>query len=599
MIMKLKYITPGFLVMCLLQFSCSEKFLEPEPLSFLSPGETYVSKDGFESALYSMRKNLILDSHGAQSNSHMLGETQASDVGINTFFPDLRIYMRPTNNNLYTTTFQVMYRYIKEANVVISRIDNLKGATETEKNEILSEALFHRSYWYLRLVNSWGDIPWVGTEVSGAKLDFNTYTRWAILNKLQKDMEFAVENMTASKLTPGRPNKYAGYMLLSKIYLSNLEFDKAIDACNKVFEGGYALMRNRFGIDAGVANANVMWDLHRRENKNIAANTENILAVVDRYGAPTAAMIFQTYTGGTTTLTGVSTMRFYNCTWWHSLARDSQGKRPTLDQGPIYRYLGRGNPDCPMMEWTAYDAWNYGGQTWKNTTDFRRADTCWYDKHEILSNNPASVDFGKPVKTKYLANLEDSNLVFYANWCMKTWNKTDNEAAVPLGGDADWYVFRLAETYLNRAEAYFWKGDLVNAANDINAVRLRANALPITPAEVTLDFIFDERVRELWIEEKRHNELVRASFIEAKLNKDGYTLANFHEKNWARDRVYRRNHWMIQGIKYTGQVAYWEPYHTLWPIPDQVISANTGAVINQNYGYPGYERNVAPLESIE
>jgi len=61
-------------------------------------------------------------------------------------------------------------------------------------------------------------------------------------------------------------------------------------------------------------------------------------------------------------------------------------------------------------------------------------------------------------------------------------------------------------------------------------VRERAQALPITAGEVTLDFIFDERARELFIEEKRHNELVRVSYILAKLNRDGYTLANFENQ---------------------------------------------------------------------
>ena len=28
------------------------------------------------------------------------------------------------------------------------------------------------------------------------------------------------------------------------------------------------------------------------------------------------------------------------------------------------------------------------------------------------------------------------------------------------GGHTDWYIFRIAETYLLSAEAYFWKGDL-------------------------------------------------------------------------------------------------------------------------------------------
>jgi starch-binding outer membrane protein, SusD/RagB family len=601
--MKRKNIAPWLLIVCfLLQISCSENFLKPEPLSFLSPENIFTTKAGFEAALISMRKNLTMDSHGQQGTSHMVAETQSSDIGVAVFAIDYRQFMLPTNNNLWTTMFQTIYRYIREANVVISRIDKGKWASDAEKNEVLAEAYWFRSYWYYRLVNSWGDVPYVDKEVTDVKLDYKTYSRWAILKKIQTDMEFAVQWMSPVKAL-AKPNKYAAYHLLSKIYLANLEFDKAIDACNQVINGPYSLMTNRFGIDKSIAKCNVMWDLHRRENKNLPENTENILAVVNRYEAPTASKQFSIFgTSGnltTTTNPGVSTMRFYNSTWWHSLARDSEGKRPTLDQGPQYNYLGRGNPDCPMVDWMAYGAWIYGAQTFKNTTDLRRADTCWTDKSEIVSNNPASKDFGKAVNPKFLATMVDSNTVFFAMWCMKTWNKQDNATATPVGGDADWYVFRLAETFLNRAEAYFWKGDLVNAAADINKVRQRAQALPITSGEVNLDFIFDERARELWIEEKRHNELVRVSFIEAKLNKDGYSLATFSQKNWAQERVLRRNHWYAMPITRGGFTATWLPYHTLWPIPDQVITANTGNVINQNIGYTGAEKNVPPVETIE
>lgn len=183
--MKGKYILTLLLAAGLhFLFSCTEDFLKPEPLSFLSPDNVYVNKAGFESALASMRKNLIMDSHGAQSNSHMLVETQMSDLGINTFHMDSRQFMLPTNNLLYTTTFQVMYRYIKEANVVISRIDDATWTSEAERNEILAEALWHRSYWYYRLVNSWGDVPFIGEEIKGAKLDFVTHSRWTILDKI-------------------------------------------------------------------------------------------------------------------------------------------------------------------------------------------------------------------------------------------------------------------------------------------------------------------------------------------------------------------------------------------------------------------------------
>src|SRR5690606_37489094 len=82
------------------------------------------------------------------------------------------------------------------------------------------------------------------------------------------------------------------------------------------------------------------------------------------------------------------------------------------------------------------------------------------------------------------------------------------------GGAGDWYVIRLADTYLIRAEAYWWKGDMTNAMADLNKVRTRAHAAPITDAsKFNIGTILDERARELYWEEPRKTELTRMAFI--------------------------------------------------------------------------------------
>jgi starch-binding outer membrane protein, SusD/RagB family len=578
------------LTICLLfHLSCSEDLLKPKPLSFFSPENVYTDKAGFESLLVTMRKNLVTEFAGSESTIQILPETQLSDEGSVEGALDLSIVLVPTYNNLFTQTFIFMYRYIKDANVLISRIDNIKWDSQDERNTLLAEAFWHRSYWYYRLVNSWGDVPFVGEEVTNAKLDYVTHSRWAILNKIQQDMEFAVQYLPEDAV-PGAPTKGAGYHLLAKICLANCEFDKAIAAATSVIDGPYALMKTRFGSYANDPAYNVLWDLHRVENKNLPENTENILATVDRFTDPPQAKSGGTYT-----------QRNYNCSWWHSFAKDSEGKHGTLDQGPQYRSWGRGNPNVQMANYYAYEVWDYSGSTYLNTTDLRRADTNWVDKDEIIYNNPASVDYGKPINTKYLGNQIDSLWVYFAFAHYKTYVEELNPTARPMGGVGDWYVFRLAETYLLRAEAYFWKDQPGPAASDINVVRERANAIPISAGEVTLDFIMDERARELYIEEPRHNELVRVSFILAKLNKEGYSLETFHQNNWCQKRITTRNWFFSQvpPLEQEGSTARWDPYHTLWPIPDQVITANTGAVINQNIGYTGSEKNVPPSETIE
>lgn len=252
-----------------------------------------------------------------------------------------------------------------------------------------------------------------------------------------------------------------------------------------------------------------------------------------------------------------------------------------------------------MTDYVWKDIWAYGGDTWNNTSDLRRADTNWVDESELLYNNPTSVDYGKPINVEYFADPNDSLWLVNPIWFNKVWVEDNNPSETPVGSNADWYVFRLAETYLLRAEAYFWKGQTGPAANDINMVRQRAEAIPVSAGDVTLDFIFAERTRELWIEEMRHNELVRAAFIQAKLNLNGYSLAAFSQNNWCYDKIMRDNIIHANKPSWLGRTPDMSPHHALWPIHDQVITANTGAVINQNIGYVGAENNIPPLETIE
>jgi hypothetical protein len=121
----------------------------------------------------------------------------------------------------------------------------------------------------------------------------------------------------------------------------------------------------------------------------------------------------------------------------------------------------------------------------------------------------------------------------------------------------DEYMFRLAETYLLRAEAYLGLGKTTEAAADINVVRARSNADPVSPGNVNIDYILDERMRELGVEEKRMLTLLRLG-------------------KWY-DRVVKCNPY------YASQA---DPKYNLWPIPQSVIEANREAKLQQNPGYP-------------
>jgi hypothetical protein len=81
--------------------------------------------------------------------------------------------------------------------------------------------------------------------------------------------------------------------------------------------------------------------------------------------------------------------------------------------------------------------------------------------------------------------------------------------------DTDFPVFRLADIYLMYAEAVLRGGsggDASTALNYVNQIRTRAygdNGGNITSGELTLDFILDERARELYWEAHRRTDLIR------------------------------------------------------------------------------------------
>jgi starch-binding outer membrane protein, SusD/RagB family len=80
--------------------------------------------------------------------------------------------------------------------------------------------------------------------------------------------------------------------------------------------------------------------------------------------------------------------------------------------------------------------------------------------------------------------------------------------------DTDNPMFRLADAYLMYAEAYKrgGGGDEATAVGYINQLRQRAygdNSGDITAGELTLDFILDERVREMYWEMTRRQDLIR------------------------------------------------------------------------------------------
>jgi starch-binding outer membrane protein, SusD/RagB family len=128
--------------------------------------------------------------------------------------------------------------------------------------------------------------------------------------------------------------------------------------------------------------------------------------------------------------------------------------------------------------------------------------------------------------------------------------------------DTDFPMFRLADAYLIAAEALLRTGgDRVQALAYVNALRERAfgdASADITDADLTLQFILDERGRELLWEAHRRTDLVR------------YRLFTGGDYLWA---------W--KGGAADGVAT--ETFRDLYPLPASELSANPNLVQNPGY----------------
>jgi hypothetical protein len=129
--------------------------------------------------------------------------------------------------------------------------------------------------------------------------------------------------------------------------------------------------------------------------------------------------------------------------------------------------------------------------------------------------------------------------------------------------DTDFPMFRLADVYLMYAEAHLrgGGGDAGTALNYVNALRERAfgdNSGNINSAQLSLDFLIDERARELYWENHRRQDLIR------------FGLFTGNQYIWA-----------FKGGPETGTSI--DGFRALYPIPAASLATNQN--LTQNPGY--------------
>lgn len=557
--------------------SCKESLTEV-PKAYYTPENSYTNKAQFESALaniyLSIRSDGIYANPAGTRATDLLGlDTDLGDCANDASAPVFQWFYWPTmnpDNAFVSKWWKIFYSWIGQANTIIDRADQPLAlwVSSEEKNAIVAEAKFLRAFAYHFMANMWGGVPLVLNETKVPKFDYVRATQTEVFQQCKKDLMEAVKYMpTIDQLKGGRAPREAAYHLLSEINISLKDYQGAIDAATAVIGNGRnSLMNVKFGKWASFkfsgysftgslqpwgdvyfclfqdgnfnfkeGNKEAIWNISQdpfiKGGNNTDVNVSGGLCILEREWGP----------------------NYYS-------AKDKNGV-PTFLQDTCM-----GRPIAAILT-NAYS----DSLIWKYKGDFNRdiRNSQYNIQRTFYYTNPISAFYGQPI-TK--SNCDVSTLNLWKNRVSPHYKKFVTAVHYHQFQDAtskqwtdlgrvykDWYIMRLAETYLLRAEANMLKGDLAGAANDINAIRNRSSATPVTAGDVNIELILDERARELYGEEFRLNTLMRTGKLVDHLNKyNGYLKDN--------------------------KIVF-NPSWTFLPIPRTEIESNKGAVLEQNPGY--------------
>jgi hypothetical protein len=603
---------------------CKKSFLQPEPLSFYEPVATFTTESGLAATLALCDRHLrsywsyysVQDARLPISSEYMMSDLAvAGKTDDGAIFADVATRLTPADG-LYNNDVNCLgyfwdesYNGIKYANTVISFIDNVKSLDQATRNAYLGRAYFHRAFRYLALVFQFKDVPLVSKILSVPKQNYKSTSREAILEMITADMENAVAWVPEQSQMAyiGMVSKGACRQLLIKCYLATGQWQKAIDQADILINSsGYSLMQTTFGTfdnpfpTTTSITRNVIWDLHRPVNKSIPANKEAILAMPNRDG--TDAAIPQHTMRNWGPFWNTSTLISPAGKFVQAYARNSGSYNAALDWNSA---VGRGIGISRPTYFAQTGVWNVNNVA--DATDLRHSSATgnWMKMTSMKYNDPSDAAwYGKNLQLYNGTTLLCTDTVRdWFDWPHYKVFTTDPDHLASAtstnnkGGSADWYCYRLAETYLLRAEAEFYKGDVGSATIDVNIIRTRAQCTQ-KYTTVTIGDIVNERARELWMEEWRHMELSRISYslaLSGKADEWGntYTVNNQSVNSYWFQRIqhyndfYNKNKVEVKGRKYT--MAAWNIY---WPIPKGASDANLYGKLRQNQGYDGYDANV-------
>lgn len=537
--------------------SCNEDLLNEDPPNIVTSVSLFVDYNGFEIALNGLYAEVRKEKEALRGTETVQQMTMnGTDILVTNHFSSgfatIAQDWGDVNNPsvpFYADVFTWLYSIVNAANVIIEEAETRKdvdwtaglGNEDENRNLVLAEARALRAWAYRHLTFGWGDVPLNLVPSTGTtiKADWNRTPVNEVRNQMIADWLFAEQYIPVEPRQAGTLTKGAVQHYLAEAYLTINDANKALTWANKAIETpAYQLITKRYGVNSGDPGVPFM-DMFTDGNINRKQGNTEALWVFNYQR--------NTIGGGGEN----NTRRDHHSRYVSIRVSGVSPFQVTTERG------GRGFGRNSLTKWAIE---NFDGQDHRGSDFTIRK---FFILRDALANAPAAADklppgfnFGDTIFINFSKDISASN----RNIVSWPWSKkVDWADPVDIGGSPsfkDFLYLRLGETYLLKAEAQLLLGQADAAAETINVLRRRANATEITGEDVSIDFILDERARELMTEEHRRYTLLRTG------------------KWLERTKLYNKN---------GGQLI--TERDQLFPIPQVVIDANLRESMRQNPGY--------------
>jgi hypothetical protein len=450
-----------------------------------------------------------------------------------------------------------MYRGINTCNAIIGRAATVTGVTDATKKLRVAEAKFLRAHYYYILQQQFGPVELRLTETTGPTKDTKRNADAEIYAQIIKDCNEAIADLEnkAHSADYGRATKASAEALLAKVYLAKAygaskaadDFQKAADLCSGL------LTKYGFKLTDDFA------DVHDENNQ---LNSEVVFAVQYTTDQITNATNVGGEGGGGNNLHLYFGMQYDTQA---GMVRDVFYGRPFKRLRPtnycLTTIFGERENDSRYKK-SFRDTWKSNSPGTFNTSfDNSKAKVTFASGDTTIFIPGFEMSKEERAKRKYQVLVPSAYNEALFPTLQKFFDTKRSDRTEPRGS-RDHFVWRLADIYLMHAEALLALGKKTEATAAVNVVRQRAgwpgkkDAMKITDAQMTFDFLVEERARELAGEQTRWLDLKRWGILVDRVKKNNpQAAANVAEK------------------------------HNLRPIPQTQIDRSNPGVFAQNPGY--------------